>query len=135
MPIRKEVEAATGSVPARTLPVTDFTYSSDALAQMIIDAWVDSAFQDALLERDSAGKVTPAAALTAKVALAEKGVYLDRAVVISEDEFDNTYTVPLTYAGEEVVFVLPNPQRVTPRPGQSLLDTARLLMATTPNGI
>jgi hypothetical protein len=31
--------------------------------------------------------------------------------------------------------VLPDLDRVTPRAGESLLNTARLLMATTPNGI
>jgi hypothetical protein len=52
--------------------------------------------------------------------------------VITEAEHDHDYTMQ---NDQEVVFVLPNPERVTPRPGQSLLDTARLLMACTPNGI
>ncbi len=125
-----------GAAAPVALPVPDFSFNpNDSLAQMIVDAWVDQAYQDSLMERDANGKVTDAAALVARVSLAERGIYLNRAVVISEYEFNNDYTVPPAYADEEVVFVLPDPSRVTPRSGQSLLDTARLLMATTPNGI
>jgi hypothetical protein len=133
--VTKKGAAAAAAAPV-TLPVPDFSLSpNDSLAQMIVDAWVDQAYQDSLMERDASGKVTDAAALIARVSLAERGIYLNRAVVISEDEYNNDYTVPAAYADEEVVFVLPDPSRVTPRSGQSLLDTARLLMATTPNGI
>jgi hypothetical protein len=125
-----------GAAAAVHIPVPDFSFSpNDSLAQMIVDAWVDQAYQDQLLERDAAGEVTDAAALTARISLAERGIYLNRAVVISEDEYNQDYAVPTAYADEEVVFVLPNQARVTPRSGQSLLETARLLMAATPNGI
>ncbi len=99
---------------------------------MIVDAWVEKDFRDTLLERAADGTVTPAAAREAKVALQARGFYLQRAVVITEEEHDNDYTMQ---DANEVVFVLPNQDRVTPRPGQSLLETARLLMACTPNGI
>jgi hypothetical protein len=116
---------------AVTVPA--FSYSpNDSLAQMIVDAWVDQDFRNALLEREADGTVTHAAAREARVALAGRGFYLQRAVVIKESEHDNDYTMQHP---NEVVFVLPNQDRVTPRPGQSLLDTARLLMACTPNGI
>jgi hypothetical protein len=110
----------------------DFSYHpNDSLAQMIVDAWVDKDFRDQLLERQ-ASKVTDEAARLAKTSLMGRGLYLQRAVVISEDEYNNGYQM-----GEpnEVVFVLPDHDLVEPRPGQSLLDTARLLMASTPNGI
>ena len=99
---------------------------------MIVDAWVEKDFRDTLLERAADGTVTPAAAREAKVALAARGIYLERAVVINEIEHDSNYTMQ---QDNEVVFVLPDLARVTPRPGQSLLETARLLMACTPNGI
>jgi hypothetical protein len=124
------------NVPRRAGNVTVPTFSygpNDSLAQMIVDAWVDQNFRDSLLEREADHTtVTPAAARLAKVALAGRGIFLQRAVVISEDEHDNDYTMQ---DPNEVVFVLPNQDRVTPRPGQSLLETARLLMSCTPNGI
>jgi hypothetical protein len=119
---------------ATTVTVPDFSFSpNDSLAQMIVDAWVETDFRDVLLEREADHiTVTPAAARQAKVALAGRGFYLKRAVVITEDEYYHDYTMQ---DPNEVVFVLPNQHRVTPRPGQSLIETARLLMACTPNGI
>jgi hypothetical protein len=119
------------------LPVPDISYHpNDSLAQMIVDMWVDRDYRDALLlDRDAQGQPTDAAALLARVSLAERGIYLKRAVVISEDEYNNGYQIAYGNKDTEVVFVLPNPERATHRPGQSLLETARLLMATTPNGI
>jgi hypothetical protein len=123
----------TGGGGAAPIPVPDFTYSSDSLAQMIVDVWVDKDYRDHLLDR-TAGAVTDAAARLARISLAERGIYLQRAVVITEEEYNNDYTIPAGFPNE-VVFVLPDLDRVTPQPGQSLLETARLLMATTPNGI
>jgi hypothetical protein len=131
MAIKKRVVDRTGNATTATVPT--FSYSpNDSLAQMIVDAWVEKDFRDSLLERAADNTVTPAAALQAKMALAARGLYLERAVVITEDEHDNDY---MMQDPNEVVFVLPNKDRVTPRPGQSLLDTARLLMSCTPNGI
>jgi hypothetical protein len=125
------------TVPGSVAPVTvpDFSFSpNDALAQFIVDAWANQEFRDSLLERESDNiTVTPAAAKTAKQALAARGFHLKRAVVIKEAEYDANYTMQHP---DEVVFVLPNHTRPgNPAPGQSLLDTARLLMACTPNGI
>jgi hypothetical protein len=126
-------QLAAASASATTATVPTFSFSpNDSLAQLIVDAWVDEEFRDSLLERAADSTVTPAAARQAKVALAGRGIYLQRAVVITEQEHDDDYTMQ---DPNEVVFVLPNPERVTPRPGQSLLDTARLLMSCTPNGI
>jgi hypothetical protein len=129
--------------PDQYLQVPDFTYSSDSLAQWIVDAWVDKDYRDLLLQRDpDTGAVTQAAADAARKALHERGIYLERAVVISADEYYAGYTNPDEYPNE-VVFVLPYnredgvPEYATPRPGRSetLLETAKLLMATVPNGI
>lgn len=128
--------------PDQYLQVPDFTYSSDSLAQWIVDAWVDEDYRKLLLDRDGTGAVTQRAADAARKALHERGIYLERAVVISADEYYAGYTNPDQYPNE-VVFVLPYnseagaPEYATPRPGRSetLLETAKLLMATVPNGI
>jgi hypothetical protein len=129
--LRKRVVDQNGNATEATVPTFSFS-PNDSLAQLIVDAWVQDDFREALLERAADKTVTPAAAREAKVALAARGFYLERPVVITEAEHDSHYTMQ---ADNEVVFVLPNPDRVKPRPGQSLLDTARLLMSCTPNGI
>ncbi len=132
MAILKKTADKSGNPITVTVPA--FSYApNDSLAQMIVDAWVDKDFREALLKREADNiTVTPVAAREAKVALAARGIYLERAVVINEIEHDSNYTMQ---QDNEVVFVLPDLARVTPRPGQSLLETARLLMACTPNGI
>jgi hypothetical protein len=115
--------------------VADLSYApNDALAQMIVDAWVDESYREALLQRvsGSPGIPTAAALALAKEAVAACGLQLERAVVISEREFDNTWT---SQDEREVVFVLPNQERVKRRPPKSLLETAKFLMAVTPHGI
>lgn len=105
---------------------------NESLAQMIVDAWVDGDFKKQLIERKSDGTATDLAKSVAKSSLAARGIYLKSAVIITEDEYDNGHVLNDT---DEVALVLPNLSRVTPRPGQTLLDTARFLMAATPNGI
>ena len=61
-----------------------------------------------------------------------RGFNLKRAVVISEKEHDTDYVMQKK---DEVVFVLPDFTRLGMTPSTSLLDTAKLLMACTPNGI
>ena len=105
--------------------VADFSYApNDSLAQMIIDAWTDKDFRTLLLQPGNA-----------KALFAARGFYWNGAkktpVVISEDDYDNGYVMR---GPDELVFVLPNHDGTCP-PGQTLLDTARLLMAATPNGI
>jgi hypothetical protein len=55
---------------------------------------------------------------------------LKRAVIISEKEHDDGYTMEFE---DDVVFVLPRKTRLGT--GADLLNTAKLLMACTPNGI
>jgi hypothetical protein len=94
----------------------------------------------ALLERDTVTKLPTADAVmvaTNAVNILAK-MDLQRAVVITEAEHDDDYTMQ---ADNEVVFVLPDETRaVFSRPiaantPAGLLETAKLLMACTPNGI
>lgn len=109
----------------QTQQVADFSYSpNDSLAQLIVDAWVDDDFKNLLL--------TPG---NAKALFATRGFFWNGTkktpVVISEDDYDNGYT---RNDPDDLIFVLPAHNGKCP-PGQTLLDTARLLMAATPNGI
>ncbi len=111
---------------AKTDRIADFSYApNDGLAQMIVDAWVDQNFANQLLNSTGA----------AKSAFAQRGIFLSNPLVITEAQYNQGYTPG--NPSVDVVFVLPNQPRVdmTPPPGQSLLETARLLMAATPNGI
>jgi hypothetical protein len=135
MSIKKPGAARVGGVAAdATVPSFSFG-PNDNLAQLIVQAWTIEPFRNQLLERDGAQKPTALAVKAATDAVNAAGFNLKRAVVISEAEHDADYTMgdPVT----EVVFVLPDPTRLGAAfvPGQSLLDTARLLMACTPNGI
>ena len=116
-----------------TIPTFSFA-PNDGLAELIVQAWTISEFRAQLLDRDATQKPTNAAVKAATDAVNAAGFNLKRAVVISEKEHDADYTMQdLT----EVVFVLPDRERLGTSfvPGQTLLDTARLLMACTPNGI
>ncbi len=125
MAIFKDAQKAKG--------VAIFSYGpNDSLAQMIVDAWVDADFKKQLTDRNTNGIATDLAKNVARSSLAARGIYLKSVVVITEDEYDKDHVLN---DADEVALVLPNLSRVTPRPGQSLLDTARLLMAATPNGI
>jgi len=100
--------------------VADFSYTSDSLAQMIVDAWVDDVFRDKLLKKENAQSL-----------LADRGIYLSKPHVITEqDYYDNHHCDD----PDEVVLVLPNKKRAD-LSHKPLLETAKLLMAITPNGI
>ena len=87
-----------------------------------------------LLQRNAQGLPTHDAVKLATQSVNCCGFNLERAVVISEAEYYDGYTIPCI--AHEVVFVLPNLNRVSLHPsGNPLLETAKLLMATTPNGI
>jgi hypothetical protein len=110
---------------ARNDQVADFSYApNDSLAQMIVDAWVDEEFKRVLLNPDNA-----------KALFATRGFYWNgttrKPVVITEDDYNAGYAMQ---HDDEVVFVLPTHNGTCP-PGQTLLNTARLLMAATPHGI
>jgi hypothetical protein len=100
----------------------DFSYHpNDALAQMIVDAWVDPRFEELLKDKANA-----------KSLLASRGFFLSDVAVVDKATYDAD-----TYAQKskgEIVLVLP-PQPGKCPPGANLLDTARFLMACTPNGI
>jgi hypothetical protein len=128
-----DVSRGSRTNPDEFLPVPDFTYSSDCLAQVIVDAWSDPDYQAALMDRNGDGTVTNDAAKLATDSVNSCGFNLERAVVISEDEYYAGYTVD--QANPEIVFVMPNMDRVRLHPASHLLETAKLLMATTPNGI
>jgi hypothetical protein len=105
--------------------VADFSYyPNDSLAQMIVDAWTDPTFATLL--------TTPG---NAKTLFATRGFYWNgttkKPVVITEDDFNAGYAMQ---HDDEIVFVLPTHNGACP-PGQTLLNTARLLMAATPHGI
>ena len=107
--------------------VAEFSYQSDALADLIVEAWTEKAFRDTLTKQTNSEAQRSAAA---KDALDDRGIHLLKPMVISEAEYYAGYTM-LDNTG--VVFVLPDVERVdTSRP---LLESAKLLMACTPNGI
>ncbi len=111
---------------AKTDQVADFSIApSDALAQMVVDAWIDPDFKKLLLD--------PA---NAKALFAQRGYYWNGTsktpVVITETQYEAGYSH--NRPGDELVFVLPNHDGTCPA-GKSLLETAKLLMAATPNGI
>jgi hypothetical protein len=112
--------------------VADFSYApNDSLAQLIVDCWVDPNFKELLINSDSIEERQKAA----KALFASRGFFWSgtsrEPIVISEEEFNRGWVQ--THANE-ICFVLPNHNGKCP-PGQTLLDTAKLLMAATPNGI
>jgi hypothetical protein len=163
MAIRKKVPvrrhgAAAGAAGDITLPA--FSYQNDKLADLIVAIWANVPFQgggvnvaglgDAICfgaqARDNKGLPTATARDAAKAALNFiAGMDLDKVVIITEDEHDDDYTMQ---DPDEVVFVLPRKSRVIPGTAmpnnaippapvysQQLLETAKVLMACTPNGI
>lgn len=105
--------------------VADFSYvPNDALAQLVIDAWVNPVIKAKLLDRATAAEV-----------FAARGFYWNdtfrKPVVITEAQYNAHY---YQQDENEIVFVLPQHDGTCP-PGQNLLDTAKLLMGLTPNGI
>jgi hypothetical protein len=99
--------------------ITDFSYQSDALAEMIVRAWTDPNFLANI-------KTTSGA----QTELTARGFSLQNPIVIEESTYVAGYHAATPNA---VVFVIPDPGRITT--GRPLLETAKLLMAVTPNGI
>jgi len=131
MAIIKKVRDNRPHAPANTtMDVTQpvFSYApTDALAQVIVDVWANAGH---ILDRQN-GRPTQQAVNEATQKIRAAGFDLERAVIISEAEHDDDYTMENDL---EVVFVLPNQNRVKNNP-TNILDTAKLLMACTPNGI
>lgn len=113
--------------------VTDFSYQNDVLAQLIVEMWTTSTYANLLAAPD----VTDYGprSTNAQTALAARGIYLAKPIVITEDEYEAGFS--LADAGlsvtNGVVFVVPRYTRATA--GKPLLETAKMLMAVTPNGI
>jgi hypothetical protein len=129
--IRKKVKDNRPHAPANTtMDVTQPVFSyppTDALAQVIVDAWATPGH---ILDRQN-GRPTQQAVNEATQKIRAAGFDLERAVIISESEHDDDYTMEKDF---EVVFVLPNQNRIMNNPTH-ILETAKLLMACTPNGI
>jgi hypothetical protein len=123
-----------GAADDMTVPV--FAMPPEAvpgIAQVIVDAWNGVATLDKIMKRGPQGFATQAAVdqATAAINKAAPKFNLKRAVIISEKEHDDGYTMEFE---DDVVFVLPRDTRVD-LTGPNLLSTAKLLMACTPNGI
>ena len=133
MAIHKKVPDPNSPGKTKHLVLPAFSFQpTTALAQVIVDAWNNKTLRDQLLDRDLKTKLpTPSAVQAATKRITAAGYDLKRAVVITEAEHDNDYVMQ---SDDEIVFVLPNHDRITAAPAH-LLDTAKLLMGCTPNGI
>jgi hypothetical protein len=153
MAIIKKVADRNYPADKKHLVLPAFSFATDDnsatnLANMIIDAWNNVPFTftppgggpitvplgATLVERDANLLPTVRARQTALARVQQAGfANLTGAVVITEEEHDRNYVMQ---SGSEIVFVLPDQNRVTLTPtGPTLLDTAKLLLACTPNGI
>jgi hypothetical protein len=108
--------------------VAEFSYQNDALADMIVQAWIEKSFRDNLTKPSLSEAQRSQAA---KDALDDRGVHLAKPIVITESEYYDGYTMA---DDNGVAFVLPDMARVN-LGSDSLLEVAKLLMANTPNGI
>jgi hypothetical protein len=114
----------------------DFALAPDAvpgIAQVIVDIWQQTKPNlDKIISDRVNGFAGPTAVKQATDAInaAFPNYNFARVVIISEEEHDNGYLMEKT---NEVVFVLPDPSRIVA--GANLLNSAKLLMACTPNGI
>jgi hypothetical protein len=153
---RKVPDKRPGANPGATRDVTvpTFSYENDGLADLIVAAWANDKydfggavkgphFQDALLDRDTTKPLPyPPTAKARDTAREAVNFYanmdLKSVVVITEEEHDNDYT---TEDVDEVTLVLPRDSRLaygalSGAPyAPDLLETAKLLMSCTPNGI
>jgi len=115
--------------------VADFSYQNDVLAQLIADMWT-GAYANLITPATNPAQYQ-ARSVAAKAVLAARGIYLQQPIVITEDEYEDGFS--LADAGlsvtEGVVLVLPRNARATTFGGPPLLETAKMLMAITPNGI
>jgi hypothetical protein len=108
--------------------VADFSYQNDSLAELIVECWggdLDDLTNGPYQQR----------AIAAKQALAARGIYLAHPIVITEDEYESGFHLATAGIPTDtgIVFVVPRITRVTA--GKPLLESAKMLMAITPNGI
>ena len=128
---RKDHNGADTTVPEFAMPPD----AVPGIAQVIVNIWTGASGLDQILKRDNQGFATQAAVDQATAAINAAYPYfkLKRVVIISEDEHDDGYMMQYPY---EVVFVLPDVGRVIDTTASAtLLNSAKLLMACTPNGI
>jgi hypothetical protein len=112
--------------------VADFSYSSDALAQLIVEMWQGQ--HGNLLQAPNPADYVPRSA-NAKAEFAARGIYLQQPIVITEAEYDAGFSLADANLNNGVVFVVPNQVRATTTGAPPLIETAKMLMAITPNGI
>jgi hypothetical protein len=113
--------------------VADFSYESDALAQLVVEMWLGQ--HGNLLAAPLPTNWAQRAA-NAKAAFAAKGVYLEQPYVVTEAEYDAGISLADIGLNNGIVFVLPSQARATTASAPlGLLETAKMLMAVTPNGI
>ena len=122
------------------ITVPEFAMPPDAvpsIAQVIVDIWQQTKPNlDKIVTERVNGVASPTAIQQATDAIngaANAHFKLKRVEIITEAEHDSGYTTDDVNA---VVFVLPNKERVKDlTSGTSLVNSAKLLMACTPNGI
>jgi len=120
------------------LTVPEFAMPSDAvpgIAQVIVDIWQQTKPNlDKITERtNGVASTTAITQATNAINAAYPTFKLAQVEIITEDEHDNGYRTDNENA---VVLVLPNKERVKDtNDSGSLLNSAKLLMACTPNGI
>jgi hypothetical protein len=128
----KDKRPAKAGQDIRDVTQPSFSYTDPDIPNVIVKVWANPGN---MLDRKPGTNVPTQQAVDDATALinSETGMKLKRAVIITEEEHDNDYTMQ---DDDEVVFVLPNESRVvggaTPN---ELLESAKMLMACTPNGI
>ena len=122
--------------------VADFSYQNDGLAQLIVDMWTGA--HPNLITPATNPAQYQARSVAAKAVLAARGIYLEQPILITEDEYEEGFSLadaglapgnPPKSIG--VVFVVPDKERATTTISTppALVETAKMLMAVTPNGI
>jgi hypothetical protein len=114
--------------------VADFSYQNDVLAQLIVELW--SGAYPGLIATATTPAQYQARSFAAKGVLEDRGIYLTVPIVITEKEYEDGFSLQDAGLAPDtgIVFVLPRPSRATTG-GPPLLETAKMLMAITPNGI
>ncbi|MDI4238328.1 hypothetical protein AAFX91_11170 [Bradyrhizobium sp. 31Argb] len=132
MAIIRKVKTARGTED-RDITQPTLSYPDTDLPRVIVEVWNNRGH---ILDRDPPDSNIPtkqAVAEATELINRETGMALRRAVIITEEEHDNHYAMQ---DDDEIVFVLPNLSRIIKGSSQhQLLESAKLLMACTPNGI
>jgi len=124
----------------------DFSYESDALAQLIVEMWlgqhgglVNPPLPAPPAAPSAAGCAARSAA--AKTTLATFGIHLEQPFVVTEAEYEAGISLADCGLPSAVVLVVPDVARTTPAVAAppagafALVETAKMLMSVTPNGI